>query len=338
MKLLIDIKHLWSIVKDISFDNDGDNLERQFGKQVVEKFSNCEEFWRLFIVPMTRRIDDKIDKTNTVRIRKRKNVTDDLYEIAIFHYSAFVKLGYAFDHLNNLKSSSFEEFYAHLSSCCDIVEEFFLKIYLLRNDCLDRGSEILQKLSKNKFLDLARIWYNENYHKVYTHYLNKGKFMAMRLPGRANLLDEYFEKSEDWKTYKTFTNKIRQYRNVLVHSAIVGKIWTHDGKKILVPKKEVIHKYKNLIDVLESANNVERLKHDFVDMREQMVKDINRFLDILNKLWNKPIKQIKQLFYLDKNEKLLSKYGLIINKYKHDAPIVDKSNRCHGSVDKNTDG
>ena len=131
MALSIDIDNLLTITKETSFDNDGDNDEKRFGHQVIDKFPRCEEFWKLFIVPMTKRIDPKIDKSNTDRIRKRKSVENDLYEIAIFHYSAFVKLIYAYDHLNNLKPSSFEEFYVHIASCCDIVEEFFLKIYLL---------------------------------------------------------------------------------------------------------------------------------------------------------------------------------------------------------------
>ena len=158
-------------------------------------------------------------------------------------------------------------------------------------------------------MKLAEKWYEDNYSKVYENYLRKGKPPPIKIPSRQNILDEYFQNSEDWREYKNHTRKIREYRNVIVHDVQIGKIITLGGI-MLVPKKEKIQNYKKWAHVFAVKQDVQRLRNDFINMKEQMILDIGTLEIILNKLWANPINDLKRLFFDEKNETLLGKYNI----------------------------
>jgi hypothetical protein len=191
------------IISKTYFHNNGDASEQQWWPFFKERFPNCETFWRYFIVPFTKRVDPQCNSSES-RIYAREDVSDDIKTMGTLHYSMLKKLIYSYDHLQNFKLSSFEDFYTHLVSSCDLAEEFLLKIYLITLECKDQKSNILQKLSKKGFLSLCDKWYDNNYHKVYDNYFKKGKFLPITIPNRKNVLDEYFNQSENWKEYKKF--------------------------------------------------------------------------------------------------------------------------------------
>lgn len=222
----------------------------------------------------------------------------------------FINLIYSYDHLQNFGLSSFENFYTHLGTSCDLAEEFLLKAFLLIRECTDQKSSVLQELTKEDFLTIAENWYDNNYKKVYAHYLNKGKPQPMKLPSRANVLDEYFDKELCWKQYKNFSQRIREYRNVIVHDIQIARIISYTSGMALVPKKEKIQLYKKWSAVFSAQNDIKRVKNDFINMKEQMVMDIGTLENILNEMWVKPLNDLKKLVYEDKNEKLLDKYNL----------------------------
>ncbi|MHC1611272.1 MAG: hypothetical protein ACXQTW_06725 [Candidatus Methanospirareceae archaeon] len=170
-------------------------------------------------------------------------------------------------------------------------------------------SEILQELKKEDFLKIAEKWYDDNYSKVYGDYLKKGKTVPIKLPSRQNILDEYFKDLGDWKEYKRYTQKIKEYRNIIVHDVQIGKIITIGGIT-LVPKKEKIQDYKKWSDVFAVQQDIQKLKNDFINMKEQMILDIGRLEIILNNLWAEPINDMKKLFFEDKNKILLDKYNI----------------------------
>ncbi len=309
MKLRIERKDFEDLPNRYNFQNDGDSIEKQAENLFKDNFPNIEVFWRMFIVPQTKRIDPKY--TGEERIRKRDGISDDIYEISIFHYSVFSKFCYAYEHIESNRAASFDEFYAHLGSICDLVEDFFEKIFFIKSEIYDFDIEILKSLSKTKFMRIASEWYNENYSKLYDHYLSKGRYMPIYLIGRKNIIDEYFSNSKPLKEYKAFSQKLRTYRNTLIHSSVIGKIHTPEGL-ILVPKKERIGQYKKLVQVLDSIYSPERLKHDFIDMKTQMKDDYFELQKQLNRLWEYAISDYNKMMYDENNARFLEKYNIEI--------------------------
>ena len=308
MESRVILSEVEKIISKTYFHNDGDVSEQQWWTFFKERFPNCETFWRYFIVPFTKRVDPQ-GKSSENRIYAREDVSDDIKTMGTLHYSMLKKLIYSYDHLQNFRLSSFEDFYTHLVSSCDLAEEFLLKVYLITLECKDQKSSVLQELDRDKFLELAGEWYDKNYSKVYENYFKKGKFLSIKIPNRKNVLDEYFNKSENWKEYKKFGQKIREYRNVIVHNVQIGKVLVRDNV-ILVPKKEKIDNYKELSSVFAAAQDIQKLKVDFINMKEQMILDIGALEIILNNLWNKPIEDLKTMLYEEKNPVLLNKYNI----------------------------
>ena len=306
---LTSIREIKKVISNIHFANEGDQYEKKYWLLLKERFPNCEIFWRNFIVPLTKRILPPSQVKNEDRIRFREGISEHLKKIASFHYTVFLNLVFSYDHLMNFGLSSFEDFYTHLGSACDLAEEFLLKTYLLILECTDQKSEILQELKKEDFLKLAEKWYNDNYSNVYENYLKKGKAVPIRLLNRGNVLDEYFKDSEDWKEYIRHTQKIREYRNIIVHDVQIGRIISLGGIP-LVPKKEKIQNYKKWSYVFAVQQDVQKLKGDFINMKEQMILDIGSLEVILNDLWTKPINDLSKLFFDDKNKILLKKYNI----------------------------
>lgn len=228
--------------------------------------------------------------------------------MASSHYSMFVNLIYSYDHLRDWRLSSFEDFYVHLVAACDLAEGFLLKVYLLILECTNQQGQILQLLTREQFLDLARKWYDKNYSKVYQNYLKKGKpGPPIKLPSRGNVLDEYFGRSPDWKAYVRETQSLREYRNVIVHDVKIGQGMAPGSA--LVPRKERIQSYRTWPAVFAALKDPNKRK-DFIDMKEQMRLDIGQLEVNLNKLWNRVINDLSKLLFDDHNEALLRKCNI----------------------------
>jgi len=224
MKSKILLNEVETIINKTYFHNDGDDSEKEWWTFFKERFPNCENFWRHSIVPFTNRVDPKA--TNP-RVHARDDVSEDIKAMGTFHYSTLKKLIYAYDHLQNFGMSSFEDFYI-MASACDCAEEFLLRVYLLTLECRGEQSYILQKLKKDDFLRLAGDWYDKNYSNAYENYLKKGKFLSITFPGIKNILKEYFDNSREWKEYNKYSQKIREYRNAIVHNVQIGRILLHN--------------------------------------------------------------------------------------------------------------
>jgi len=295
----IEKKTFDELISSSHFTNEGDFWEKKYWIHLKERFTNCEEFWRYFIIPLTKRIEIQ-DKNERERIRFREGIHSTLQDIAALHYSLFLNLAYSYNHLLNNRISAFEDFYIHLASTCDLSEEFILRIYINILRWGGKKSEVLEELSKDRFLCMASEWYDKYYLKVYENYLNKGKPPPFRLPSRKYVLDEYLGNAEMWREYKRHSQLIREYRNVIVHSAQIGR-YIHRGIRHLVPKKEKIQQYKTWAKIREATKNIDIINSDFISMREQMVSDIIQLELLLNGLWGKVISDMKHLFLHNHN-------------------------------------
>lgn len=256
----IALSKLRRLISKTHFANDGDGAERVYWVYLKERFPNCETFWRYFVVPSTKRIELEVSEPNERRIQHREGIFEHIKDITSFHYSMFVNLIYSYDHLQKSGLSSFEDFYIHLASACDLAEDFLLKTYLLILECRGQKSRILQELKKEEFLKRAEKWYENDYSKIYENYLKKGKWIPVNIPCEQDVLNEYFEHSEDWQKYKNHSDRIGQYRNVIVHDVLIGTIGTRDGGIVLVPKKEKIQNYRKWTDVFSAQDNMQKLR------------------------------------------------------------------------------
>lgn len=306
--LEIPLEKLKAIIAATTFASGGEASEMQYGYLWADSFPNAEKFWRNFIVPFTNRVQPSIADPNQL-IHVRAGTAAQLHDIGSFHYSIFYNFLLAQQALTTKHSSFFESFYTHLGSLCDSVEELLTKIYFLCLECNGTKSEVLEKLSREDFLALAGTWYDEHYPNVYEHYLRVGKPPPMRLPMRSSVLEEYFGKSAPWKNYKRLSQKIREYRNVIVHNYQIAFILFGNGVSY-VPKKEKIRDYKKWNQVFAGAGDLATFERDFIRRELQMERDLDEITGSLNALWEKPLADMEQLLFTDHNEKLLEKYDL----------------------------
>lgn len=301
---ILDLK---TLTNGFTYQSDGDLHEMQSGHLITDLFPKSEEFWKSFVTPITNRVDKNVSNHNE-KIRARTAISTDLVDLSIIHYSVFLNLVYASNSLSTKHLSYFENFYAHLGSVCDLAEEFITHLYFITLECEEKETEVLQRLSKRKFVELAKDWYDKYYASSYIHYLSKGKTAPLKIIGRSNILDEYFDNAVEWKDYSKLALLIRTYRNVIVHNTQIGSHITPQG--VFVPKKNKIGDYKKWHQVF--AVNHNKFLRDFIERDSQMQQDLLDLKSALNNLWTKPIQHFDRLLYADQNINLLRKYDIEI--------------------------
>lgn len=318
MLSIVSIKDFLDLVQSYNYIDSGDNHEKKLGIHVTDLFPNSEKFWRLFVIPMTNRIDKNYKGNDNNRIGLRKvlfETGNDLIDIQRINYSILFNLISAYNCFEDKKRiSSFENFYAHLGTVCDLAEEFLIQIYYLTENC--RGNDLppFEKFTKEEFMIFAEKWYCEKYESSYNNYLSKGKIDGSYLPKNKDPFNKYFGKRKERLDYLAFSKLIRDYRNAIIHNP---KISGHLKKEnIHVPRKEKIKKYIKWHQVhsIDPIINEETFKSDFIEQYELMQGDFNTMKERLNDLWKKPIKDLEQLLYVDQNEVLLNKYDLYFEK------------------------
>lgn len=303
-----------NLLRQASFQFNGDSYEQRFGHFVVPRFPNCELFWKLFVVPLTERIAG-YPNALTTNIRPRQGVEAELENIANTNYTAFLNLVYAHIHLQTDMLSSLENFYAHLGSACDLVDTFLERWFFLLMKCRGDESEILQQLTREDFLELAGNWYDKNYLTLYEYYLSKGKARPISIPSRKNIIKELFKKylknDKLRKQYIQFSQSIKEFRNVVVHDVQVGRLNDKNGN-IYIPRPQVIKNYKTWRQVFSVANNENIIKNDFRPKKQQMENDIIELETILNEMWSLIIQEFNSELYSPDRRILRDMYGLIL--------------------------
>jgi hypothetical protein len=305
MAYKISLNELKLTVSRSYFANEGDDYERTYWSFFNESFPNCELFWRKFIVPYTKRIEPQAND----RLLQRDGISEDLFNLGLTHYSMFINLIYAHNHMREPRLSSFEDFYVHLGTTCDLVEAFLCRSYLMLLGCSNRTSNALKQRNKAEFLEITGNWFDSNYLKEHNNYVSRQKPIMIHLSRRDEILNEYFQTDESWKQYKKLTRFIKEYRNLIVHEVKFGEVVNYNDVQ-LVPRKEKIQNYKSLKNVFAAVKDVKKLRVDFIEKRTQMWQDMAEFQANLNRLWEKPIRDLEKLLYEDKNKTLLQKYNL----------------------------
>jgi hypothetical protein len=71
----------------------GDRHERERWPMLRDRFPEYETFWKLYIVPLTNRIVNRLQDSSWIRLRP--DVPDDWEKVAVCHYSVFYYLSRA---------------------------------------------------------------------------------------------------------------------------------------------------------------------------------------------------------------------------------------------------
>ncbi len=301
MQYIVTLGSTIEVIKKTYFANEGDYYEKSYWPLLKERFPACEDCWRHFVVPLTRRMEANVTDQRQ-RSLPREHVSEDLVDMASLHYSMFMHLVCAYDHMMSPRLSSFEDFYVHLAAACGLAEEFLFGSYQLILECVGGRANVSQ---------LARL---EDTQRPAD---DQGEAaMAAAVPasgaspaGRQSPLDEYFGDSDDWKQYRFHSGKIREYRDIILRNIQIGRV-VLAGDMALVPRKERIQDYRRWPSVYLAADDPVRLQNHFIVMKEQMLPDIETVETLLNRLWLRPTADMKRLFFDDKNPIILGKYQI----------------------------
>jgi len=59
MYLTFTPSELNELVKSATLENNGDDFENEFAKDILSNFPLYEDFWKIFVVPLTKRVEVK---------------------------------------------------------------------------------------------------------------------------------------------------------------------------------------------------------------------------------------------------------------------------------------
>ncbi|MDM7999607.1 MAG: hypothetical protein QUS33_06310 [Dehalococcoidia bacterium] len=298
MQYIVTLGNAIEAIKRTYYVNEGDYYEKSYWPLLKDRFPNCEDYWRHFVVPITRRLQATVTDQRK-RTLPREHISEDVLQLASLHYSVFMHLVCCYDHVMNPRMSSFEDFYTHLAAACDLAEEFLHGVCLLTIDCCGGRANVPQLSRK----ETAQKQGGDRGDSLQT-----GAAPAVP-PARYGLLDEYFGASEQWKEYKLHARKVRDYRDAILRNFQIGRV-IMAGDIVLVPRKEHIQDYGRWPAVFLAAEDPDKLQSHFIDMKEQMIADTETLEVMLNNLWQEPIAEMKRLFFDDKNPIMLGKYQI----------------------------
>ncbi|MFZ3079228.1 MAG: hypothetical protein WA109_06035 [Bellilinea sp.] len=305
-------------LQSISYKEHGDYFEREYGHFLSDCFPSCEQFWRIFVVPFTKRMDGY--PTSVAQgLDIRAYIDPKIEDLAGANYSMFLNLVFAHLHLENKTPSSFEDIYTHLGSVCDLAEMVIEKWHFLDLNLQGKKTKVLQGLSRDEFLKKASELYDEKYPNWYQYYLQKGKSPPINLISRSDILVEYLgRESQSRKDYAAHSQAIRQMRNVIVHDMKVARIIEIDGL-MLIPKPTVISEYRSWQKVAAAANLQDKLKIDFAEQYTQAKEDIESLESKLNKIWELLINDILSEFYSTERPSLRGMFNI---EFTAESPVI----------------
>jgi len=247
---------------------DGDDLEKiGWDLFVQNKFPNYEKFWQQFVVPR-RRKGSIHHKGELPMIEK---------ELIMLHYSIFRHLFFIYVDLDSLRNfEDFENKYIRLASVLDIVEEFLIKLLILKGK-LDLADEFLSRFSKEELhFDIEKA----------KEAIEKGKNYTLRLLSKIEIIKAILKDNERVREFEKFANKVREYRNQLIHSWPRFHIYTPAG--ILIIRKELVNDktFREWANVLEEMeNNPSFVKNNFIPIKGFIQNDADHLCVILNDIW-----------------------------------------------------
>lgn len=180
----------------------GSQFERDNWRYLVNIFPNLEIFWKYFVVPMTNRIKAEIPDNNLGKLDYRNEVNKKIKKIGIIPHLIFYQLKLARDHLSFPHYYSFQYFYIHLNTVCDLMYDFIIRI----NTLLKNNDEVIKK-DDQVFIDF------KNYEDLIGKYRNK-------IVHESNIHPMWFKD----KVFVPKNDKIKKYLLKIYSSSELGKL------------------------------------------------------------------------------------------------------------------
>ena len=293
----------WS--QSLSFAQDGNALERRY-KYMLSDFPRLEEFWRIFVAPLTPRLTQEKSKDDF-----RSGVDPALRYICAANYSLYVHLVFAKVILTEWDETSLETIYSRLASAFDVFEALVIRLLCLLNFCREERPRVLAGISEEEFLSLAKNFYREKYPTLFSLYLSVGKKPpSISIPTKTNIFDEYFKGNPYRKRYhKLSSGEIRAFRNVITHDVRLGLLMTPDGSTY-IPRSSVVGKYRLWSDIAKVADKPDLFRSDFCEAKAQCSFEISRTIEVLNALYEQILGDFEAEFFSDDRTVLRDLFGI----------------------------
>jgi hypothetical protein len=270
-------------LNQLTFSNCGDDLERAYHERLNHHCPNIEVFWREFVVPLTNRIAPAGQNSE---IRFREGVDPLLQYIAAANYSLFVNLALAREALhawNNVMAQ--DAVYGRLASACDVFEALIIKFHLLISECRSLPPRPISDLKKEEFLELAATYFDKNYSTLKEHYLSIGKKTPpIQIPSNGSIIDEFFKAHGIKVKYQKAAGEVRTFRNPILHDVRLGMLQTADGG-LLIPKPDVLHRYKKWHEVEKAAKDPAAIQRDFSDAKALCTQLSDNLMTTINDVY-----------------------------------------------------
>jgi hypothetical protein len=278
--------------KIFSIENDGDWYEKLYHPFLQKDFPNYDEFWRIYIVPMT-------DRNFGGGIQLRDNIDALLEDLAMTHYTVYYHLGTA-ALLSYFHHGFFEDILFHLSSATEIVERLIFIIAKLKFQI--ENKDLVSELTQDKFTNKVQEYYNKKYKKDFEHFLDKGRPVNVQLH-KITKVTKIFMKdisaSEAFTQWLYIVGKIRHYRNVLTHNPKLGNLYSVN-EIFLVPKEDKLNYYERWSQVKYRSN-----KDDFVKLTDLLFDYQHDLVENTNTIWKYLIDVMKDLYKFEDYKLLL---------------------------------
>jgi len=122
---------------------------------------------------------------------------------------------------------------------------------------------------------------------------------------RLRIVNINLQNTDAYNNYHKFVKLINDYRNQIVHNTKIGKNHIISqvvvGNNIqtvitvLVPRKEEIKKYDTWRKVASALKDINILKNDFIEIKDQMISDIREIETLFNNLWSVILEKMEPL-------------------------------------------
>jgi hypothetical protein len=288
-------------LKDFKYSVNGIGFEKDAWIVLQVKFQVLEEFWKLFVVPMTNRILNDSEKSFNDH---REDVDIKIKKIGITNFTILFNIFMAKKYLDEFHGDilQFQYFYIHLGIVCDLIKSLIFRVMHLL-EYLDNQEVIDLRININNLKNYINDFVNQDECKC----LNYASSRELLKP----ILGRFFN-SRIIEDYLKFSKSISDYRNIIIHQAFVSFI-EYKGKYIF-PKRETIDSYKTkLHEEYEIAKMTDEEKiRDFIIVDELLNEDFNNLSIIINNIFSKLIEKFRYAFFVEKNQKILNFYNVTV--------------------------
>ncbi|MCC6192465.1 MAG: hypothetical protein IT318_25845 [Anaerolineales bacterium] len=206
----------------------GDTYERDFVVRLGDNFPRYENLWQRFIVPLTnRRIDGSV--------QLKEGIAPILEAMAMAHYSVYWHLGHS-SLLGDLdKKLHFQTIFYHLGAAVDMVLRLIFVVWkidkevtggdtvttVLLDGAIQNAESLLFDLATPGSISRDRI------KKQFNQFLDEDKPASIRMFSTGAVAASYFPHlgngaRKDYGEWNVEADRIRKYRNVLVHNPRIG--------------------------------------------------------------------------------------------------------------------